>query len=115
LCSYIQIAQPDGSTFEDAFGKLRKCPERELPIHPARHFRKLNLVKHAMNSIGHSAEPNREFVERAIVEVLEIAHRQGITAANFVKMLDSGLRMSDFLTAIDPSSSTDQATHWNFS
>jgi hypothetical protein len=68
-----------------------------------------------MNSIGHSAEPNREFVERAIVEVLEIAHRQGITEANFVKMLDSGMRMSDFLTAIDPSTSTDHTTHWNFS
>jgi hypothetical protein len=64
-----------------------------------------------MNSIGHSAEPNREFVERASVEVLEIVHRQGITAANFVKMLDSGMRMSDFLAAIDPSRSTDHTTH----
>ena len=57
-----------------------------------------------------SAEPNREFVERAIVEVLEIADRQGITAANFVKMLDSGMRMSDFLAAIDPSLSTDHTS-----
>jgi len=31
--------------------------------------------------------------------VLEIAQRQGITAADFIRMLDSGMRRSDFLNA----------------
>ena len=54
-----------------------------------------------MNNIGKPPEPNREVVERAIAEVLAIAERQGITPADFVRMLDSGVRMSDFLTALD--------------
>ena len=54
-----------------------------------------------MNNTGQPAQPNRGFVECAIVEVLEIAQRQGITAADFVQMLDSGMRISDFLTAMD--------------
>jgi hypothetical protein len=54
-----------------------------------------------MNNIGKPPEPNREVVERAIAEVLGIAQRQGITPADFVRMLDSGMRMSDFLTAMD--------------
>jgi hypothetical protein len=32
--------------------------------------------------------------------VLEIAQRHGITPADFVRLLDSGMRMSDFLTAM---------------
>ena len=55
-----------------------------------------------MNNIGQHAQPNRELVERAIAEVLGIAQRQGITPADFVRMLDSGMRMSDLLTAMDP-------------
>ena len=43
------------------------------------------------------AEPDREFVERAIVRVLEIAQCQGITPEDFIQMLDSGMRISDFL------------------
>jgi hypothetical protein len=53
-----------------------------------------------MNHIGQPTEPNRELVEWAIVEVLEIAQREGITAADFLQMLDSGMRVSDFLTAM---------------
>jgi hypothetical protein len=30
---------------------------------------------------------------------LEIAQRQGITAADLIRMLDSGMRISDFLSA----------------
>ena len=56
-----------------------------------------------MRNIGQSAEPNREVVELAIAEVLGIAHRQGITPADFVRMLDSGMRISDFLTVMDRS------------
>jgi hypothetical protein len=63
-----------------------------------------------MNSIGRyeqHAEPNREFVECAITEVSEIAQRQGITAANLIQMLDSGMRIADFLTAMGGSPSAD--------
>jgi len=47
-----------------------------------------------------TAEPNRDLVECAIAEVLEIAQRQGITAADLIRMLDSGMRISDFLNAM---------------
>ena len=56
-----------------------------------------------MNNIGQykpQAEPNRDLVECAIAEVLEIAQRQGITAADLIRMLDSGMRISDFLNAM---------------
>jgi len=52
-----------------------------------------------MNNIGQhqpSAEPDRDLVECAIAEVLGIAQRQGITVADFIRMLDSGMRISDF-------------------
>jgi len=60
-----------------------------------------------MNNIGqyqpqaepNRALPNRALVECAIAEVLEIAQRQGITAADLIRMLDSGMRISDFLNA----------------
>jgi hypothetical protein len=53
-----------------------------------------------MNNIEQSEQPNRAIVESAIAEVLGIAQRQGITPGDFVRMLDSGMRMSDFLTAM---------------
>jgi hypothetical protein len=53
------------------------------------------------NDIEQSREPNSELVECAIVEVLEIAQRQGITPADFIQLLDSGIRMSDFLAALN--------------
>jgi|HubBroStandDraft_2_1064218.scaffolds.fasta_scaffold1006087_1 hypothetical protein len=54
------------------------------------------------NDIEESREPNPELVECAIVEVLEVAQRQGITPADFIQLLDSGIRMSDFLAALKP-------------
>jgi len=39
-------------------------------------------------------------VECAIVELLGLAERQGITAADFIQMLDSGVQISDFLSAM---------------
>jgi hypothetical protein len=60
-----------------------------------------------MTKTRQSADPNREVVERAIIEVLEIARRQGITASDFIRMLDSGMRISDFLTATKPSAKAD--------
>ena len=47
------------------------------------------------------AETDPELVECAIVEMLEIARHQGITAADFIQMLDSGMRISDFLNAMN--------------
>ncbi len=47
------------------------------------------------------AEPDRKVVEYAIAEVLEIAQGQGITAANFIQMLESGMPISDFLNAMN--------------
>jgi len=97
-----RIAQPDGLKFEAALRRLRHAL-RELRTHPARYFMKTQ-----------SAEPNREVVEYAIAEVLGIAQRQGITPADFVRMLDSGMRMSDFLTAMDTITNPDR-TDCNFS
>jgi hypothetical protein len=67
----------------------------------------------AMNNIGQPAEPKPELVECAIVELLDIAQRHGIivelldiaqrhgiTPADFIQLLDSGMRISDFLAAM---------------
>jgi hypothetical protein len=56
----------------------------------------------AMNKIGQGVEPKPELVECAIVALLDIAQRQGITPADFIQLLDSGMRISDFLAAIKP-------------
>jgi hypothetical protein len=71
-----------------------------------------------MNNIGQhrpSAEPDRHLVECAIVEMLEIAQRQGIAAADFIRMLDSGMRISDFLNAMNVSANVDHTTDCNCS
>ncbi|MGA3089672.1 MAG: hypothetical protein ABSD75_13730 [Terriglobales bacterium] len=47
------------------------------------------------------ADPARQLVERAIVRLLQIAEHQNISAADFVQMLNSGMRISDFLNAMD--------------
>jgi hypothetical protein len=104
---HAQIAEPDGSRFEDAIAKLRECPERELRTHPARYFMKMQtFARGAMTKTEQSAEPDREVVECAIAEVLRIAQRQGITPDDFVRMLDSGMQISDFLTAMEPRTNT---------
>ena len=53
-----------------------------------------------MISIRQPAEPKPEVVECAIVELLEMAQCQGITPADFIQLLDSGMRISDFLAAM---------------
>ena len=55
-----------------------------------------------MNSNRQPAEPNPEVVECAIVELLEITRRRDITPADFIELLDSGMRISDFLAAMTP-------------
>jgi hypothetical protein len=52
-----------------------------------------------MVNTGQPVEPGREVVEGAIVKLLGIAQGQGITPADLLRMLDSGMRISDFLTA----------------
>ncbi len=62
-----------------------------------------------MNNIGQPAppaEPDRELVERAIVRVLEVAQHHGITPADFIQIMDSGIRISDFLNAMKVSTDT---------
>jgi hypothetical protein len=54
-----------------------------------------------LNKSAYSAEPNRALVECAIAEVLQIAQHQGLTPADFVRLLDSGLPISDLLAAIN--------------
>jgi hypothetical protein len=55
-----------------------------------------------MNSIRQPAEPKPEFVQCAIVELLEIAQRRGITPDDFIQLLDSGMHIADFLAAMTP-------------
>jgi hypothetical protein len=38
----------------------------------------------------------------ALAELLEIAQGQGITPADFMQLLDSGMHISDFLAAMSP-------------
>jgi hypothetical protein len=46
-------------------------------------------------------EPDPDLVLSALVKVLEMAGRQGISQAEFIQMLESGMRLSDFLRAMD--------------
>jgi len=65
-----------------------------------------------MNNIGQygpPAEPDRTLVESAIAEVLQIAEGWGIAPADFIQMLNSGMRISDFLQAMDGSTSSGPA------
>jgi hypothetical protein len=39
-------------------------------------------------------------VQCAIVELLELARQQGITPVDLIQLLDSGIRISDFLAAL---------------
>ncbi len=60
-----------------------------------------------MTTSRQPAEPKPNVVECAIVELLEIAQRQGITPADFIQLLDSGMRVSDFLAAMTPVANAD--------
>ena len=62
----------------------------------------MKVVKVTMNKIRQPAELKQEFVESAIFELLKIAERQGITPADFIQLLDSGMHISDFLAALTP-------------
>ena len=66
----------------------------------------MTLIKVTMDNIRQPAELRPEIVECAIVELLEIAQRQGITPADFVRLLDSGMQISEFLAAMTPQANT---------
>jgi hypothetical protein len=53
--------------------------------------------KDAMSNIGQPAEPKPEVVECAIVELLDIARRQGITPADFYSIAGPRNASSGFL------------------
>jgi 3-hydroxyisobutyrate dehydrogenase-like beta-hydroxyacid dehydrogenase len=55
-----------------------------------------------MNNSRQPAEPKPELVLCALAELLEIAQGQGITPADFMQLLDSGMHISDFLAAMTP-------------
>jgi hypothetical protein len=59
-------------------------------------------MKVTVDTMRKPAEPKVELVECAIVELLEMAQRQGITPADFIQLLDSGVHISDFLAAMTP-------------
>jgi hypothetical protein len=44
-----------------------------------------------------------------------IAQRQGITPADLLRMLDSGMRISDFLTAMGTFTNADHTAHCDLS
>jgi len=60
----------------------------------------MKMHKDAVSNMGQPAEPKPEVVECAIVELLDIARHQGITPADFIQLLDSGMQISDFLAAM---------------
>ena len=55
-----------------------------------------------MNDIREPAEAKRQVVQCAILEFLELAQQEGITPGDFIQLLDSGMRISDFIAAITP-------------
>ena len=55
-----------------------------------------------MNDIREPAEAKRQVVQCAILELLELAQQEGITPGDFIQLLDSGMRISDFIAAITP-------------
>ena len=55
-----------------------------------------------MTNLGRAqpAEPDPELVMCAIAKVVELANSQGVSAEDIIRLLDAGMQMSDFLTAI---------------
>ena len=91
MCSFEQTALRDPEKISENLMDVAFCFRR-------RH----DAIKVTMNSIRQPAEPKPEVVECALVELLEIAQRHGITPADFIQLLDSGMHISDFLAAMTP-------------
>jgi len=67
------------------------------------------MVVNNIGQYGPPAEPDRNLVENAIAEVLQIAQRWGIAPGDFIQMLNSGMRISDFLQMMDGSTDSGSA------
>src|SRR5579872_3454907 len=91
MCSFEQTALGDPAKISENLMDVAFC-------FPIRH----DALKVTMNSIRQPAEPKPEVVECALVELLEIAQRHGITPADFIQLLDSGMHISDYLAAMTP-------------
>jgi hypothetical protein len=91
MCSFEQTALGDAAKISENLMDVTFC-------FPRRH----DAIKVTMKSIRQPAEPKPEIVECALVELLEMAERRGITPADFIQLLDSGMRISDFLAAMTP-------------
>jgi hypothetical protein len=61
-----------------------------------------SAMKVTVDTMRKPAEPKPDFVECAIVELLRIAQCHGITPADVIQLLDSGMHISDFLAALTP-------------
>jgi hypothetical protein len=59
-------------------------------------------TKVKIDSMRQPAEPKPDIVVCAILELLEIAQRQGITPVDLLQLLDSGMHISDFVAAMTP-------------
>jgi hypothetical protein len=73
----------------------------------------MTLIRVTMNNTRQPAELKPEVVECAIVELLDIAQRQGITPADFIQLLDSGMHISDFLAAMTPLANTNDSVNYD--
>ena len=94
--SAVNIDQtPQGGLCQRAEFRIKMAPKIE-PLHETK---LRDHPKEAFMGAEHFplAEPDPEVMERAIIEVLEIAKRQGMTVADFILKLDSGMQISDFL------------------
>ena len=91
MCSFEQTALGDPAKISENLIDVAFASERRY-----------DALKVTMNSFRQPAEPKPEVVECALVELLEIAHRQGITPADFIQLLDSGMHVSEFLAAMNP-------------
>jgi hypothetical protein len=90
MCSFEQTAVHDSSE------NLRRSGGSNVLLHK----KCMMLMKVTINNLRQPAEPKPEIVERAIVELLEIAQRHSITPADFMQLLDSGMHISEFLAAM---------------
>src|SRR5437660_11203293 len=83
LCSFEQTAVKDPA----------KISENRVDVMC---FTETHPRLRTMDNIQRPAEPKPALMVCAITELLEIAQRQGITPADFIQLLDSGMRVSDF-------------------
>jgi hypothetical protein len=114
VCTFEQTgaAQSRQNTGNSMLAVFRHTEIAGTEGRPGKHFGRIVRVlygnadfrnKVAMNKDGQCnppAEPDRKLVECAVVELLKIAQSQGISVVDFIQIVDSGMRISDFLNAV---------------